>query len=102
MTDEQVLERATVRITRAMLLLAAAGIIGIWVWRGAAWGVGFALGAVVSWLNFRWLKQMVYTLGSHNARPRTALKLGLRYLILGGGAYVILKYFAVSSLAALA
>jgi hypothetical protein len=66
-----------------------------------AWAAGFALGSAVSWLNFRWLKQMVYALGSDRARPRTAVKLGFRYVLLAAGAYVILKYFMVSQLAAL-
>lgn len=100
--DEQALERAVDRIAQTMLLFAAAGVIGVYLWRGPAWATGFALGSAVSWLNFRWLKQMVYALGSDRARPRTALKLGFRYLLLGGGAYVILKYFMVSQLAALA
>jgi hypothetical protein len=100
--DEQFLERAVARIARAMLLFAAAGVIAAFLWRGPAWGAGFALGSAVSWLNFRWLKQLVYTLGSHRARPRTAVKMGFRYLLLGGGAYVILKYLPLNQLAALA
>ena len=66
------------------------------------WAAGLAVGTALGWLNFRWLKQLVFTLGSHRARPRTAVKLGLRYLILGGGAYVILRYSSVSQPAALA
>jgi hypothetical protein len=100
--DEQFLERAVARIWKAMFLFAAAGAIGAFLWRGLAWGAGFALGSAVSWLNFRWLKQLVYTLGSDHARPRSAVKLAFRYLLLGGGAYVILKYSPVSQLAALA
>jgi hypothetical protein len=101
-TDEQFLDRAVGRIWKAMFLFAAAGAIAAFLWRGLAWGAGFALGSVVSWLNFRWLKQLVYTLGSDRARPRMAVKLGLRYVLLGSGAYVILKYSLVSQPAALA
>ena len=100
--DERFLERAVARIWKAIFLLAAAGAIGAFLWRGWAWGAGFAVGSAVSWLNFRWLKQLAYTLGSDHARPRTAVKLGFRYVLLGGGAYVILKYSLVSPLAALA
>lgn len=99
--DEQFLERAVARITKVMFAFAAAGVIAALLWRGLAWGGGFALGSLVSWLNFRWLKQLVYTLGSDRARPRRAVKLGFRYLLLGGGAYVILKYSSVSQPAAL-
>ena len=100
--DQQFLHRAVVRISRAMFLIAVTGVIGALLWRGWAWGAGFALGSVVSWLNFRWLKQLVDTLGRSGARPKTAVKLGLRYLLLGGGSYVILKYSLVSQPAALA
>jgi hypothetical protein len=100
--DQQFLERAVGRIWKTMWAISLGGIIAAFAWRGLAWGAGFALGSVVSWLNFRWLKQLVYTLGSDRARPRTAVKLGLRYVLLGGGAYVILKYSLVNQLAALA
>jgi hypothetical protein len=100
--DQQFLERAVGRIWKAMFAIAAGGVIVAFAWRGLAWAAGFALGSVVSWLNFRWLKQLVYTLGSDRARPRTAVRLGLRYVLLGGGAYVILKYSFVSQPAALA
>ncbi len=40
--------------------LAGAGFVGIrWGWRA---GAGVALGAVLAWLNFRWLKQGVNAL----------------------------------------
>jgi hypothetical protein len=100
--EQQFLERAVGRMRKTMLAIALGGIIVAFAWRGLAWAAGFALGSAVSWLNFRWLKQLVYLLGSDRARPRTAVRLGLRYLLLGGGAYVILKYSLVSQLAALA
>ncbi len=100
--DQQFLERAVGRMRKTMVAIALGGITVAFAWRGFAWAAGFALGAVVSWLNFRWLKQLVYTLGSDRARPRTAVKLGFRYVLLGGGAYVILKYSSVSQPAALA
>jgi hypothetical protein len=100
--DEHFLERAVARMRQTMFAMALGGIIVAFAWRGFAWAAGFALGSVVSWLNFRWLKQLVYTLGSDRARPRTAVRLGFRYVLLGGGAYVILKYSLVSQPAALA
>jgi hypothetical protein len=100
--DEQLLECAVRRMRKSMIAFAAAGIIAAFAWRGFAWGAGFALGSAVSWLNFRWMKQLVYLLGSQRARPRNAVALGLRYVLLGGGAYVILKNSFVSQPAALA
>ena len=63
--------------------------------------VRWLIGSAVSALNFRWLKQLTQALGSGTAKPRTAVFLGMRYLLLGGGAYVILKYSAISLPAAL-
>lgn len=80
-----------------MLALAAAGSAAAFLWRGWTWGAGFALGAAVSWLNYRWLKQVADALGG-NRRPRTGLAVlaGLRFLLLSGGAYVILRFSKIS------
>lgn len=113
--DNQFFERALQRISKAMFAIGAGGAIAAAVWRGWTWGAGFALGAAASWLNFRWLKQIVDTLVAaatgapppENRRPgpsrtRVAVLAGLRYLLLGGGAYVILHYSPISLPAALA
>ena len=99
--DDSYYERVAGRIFKVMLVLAAGGAMVALVWRGWAAGAGFALGAAVSWLNFRWLKHVVDGLGSKRARPRLALLAGFRYLLLGGGAYVILRYSSISLPAAL-
>jgi hypothetical protein len=104
MTDSEELffERAQERISKAMFAITAGGIITAWAWHGWTWGAGFALGAAASWLNFRWLKQVVDVLGSKRpTRKRIAVLAGLRYLLLGGGAYAILHYSPVSLAAAL-
>ncbi len=56
---------------------------------------GFLLGSLVSWLNYRWMKKLVNALGAQregqpSPRARSAVFLGMRYLPLGGVAYVIL------------
>ena len=51
------------RIEWLTLALGAAGSVAAgwrWGWRGA---VGLAIGAVLSWLNFRWLKGSVLAFG---------------------------------------
>ena len=102
-TDNGLFERALRRIAKTMLALAAAGAAAAAAWRGWTWGAGFAIGAAASWLNFRWLKQMVEALGANRpGRLRIALVAGLRYLILGAGAYAILRYSRISLPAALA
>jgi hypothetical protein len=100
--EQEFLERAAERIRNVIFAFAVGGIAVVFAWRGLAWAAGFALGAAVSWLNFRWLKQIVDLLGSDRAKRRTAVKFGARYLLLGAGAYVILKYSFISHPAALA
>jgi hypothetical protein len=102
-SDERLLDRALERISRAMFAIAAGGAIAAAAWRGWTWGAGFAVGAAASWLNFRWLKQIVDALGDKRpTRKRVAILAGIRYLLLGGGAYVILHYSRISLHAALA
>lgn len=95
-------ERAMERMRKAMFALAAGGAAGLLVWRGWAWSAGWVLGCAASILNFHWLRRVTDALGSGEAKQRKAVLLGLRYLLLGGGGYVILKYTAISLPAALA
>ena len=101
-TDEEVMEGALARIHRGMAVLGGGGALVLLVWPGWTWGAGFALGAVVSWLNFRWLKQIVEALGGARPRARLAVLMGLRYLLMSGGAYAIVSFSPISLPAALA
>jgi len=99
--EDQYLEHALARIRKYMLAFSAAGAIAAFAWRGWTWGVGFVLGAAASWASFRWLKQIVDSLAG-KALPRcVAVLAGLRYLLLGGGAYAILRFSKINLLAAL-
>jgi hypothetical protein len=100
--EEDAFERAVARIFRSMLILGILSAGAIWITRGWAWAAGFALGAAAAWVNFRWMKQLVDALGGKRPRARLAVLLGLRYLLLGAGAYAILRYSAISLPAALA
>ena len=100
--DDGFYERVTSRIFRATLAIAGAGTLVALAWRGWAVGAGFALGAAISWINFRWLKHAVDGLSGHNAPSRLAVLAGFRYLLLGGAAYVILRYSSISLRATLA
>jgi hypothetical protein len=93
---------AMARIGKMIWALAAGGAIGFEIWRGWRWCLGWSLGAAISALNFRWLKQLAESLGTADAKPRKAVFLGLRWVILGGGLYVILEYSVISAPAALA
>jgi hypothetical protein len=99
-SSEALYQAAERRIERLTLGLGAAASIGSgirWGWKTA---LGLALGAVLAWLNFRWLKLGVYALaqlsraqmGQPNPRVplaiyakffgRLALLLGIVYVIL--------------------
>ena len=100
--EEHFFERALARISRSILVLSLAGAATLLVFGGWRWSVGFAAGATASWLNFRWLKQLVDALGGRRPRGRLALFLCARYPLLGLGAYAILSYSEISLPAALA
>jgi hypothetical protein len=101
-TDPLSFERAAARIGRTMTVIAALGTGGAWVLGGWKTGGGFLLGSLISGLNYHWLHKLVMSLGA-GARPRyRSVILGFRYLILGGGAYVILKLSPIRLTAVLA
>ncbi len=100
-SDEMWMDRAVARIWKLIWAIGAGGAIALLVWRGWSWSAGWAVGTAASALNFRWLKQLTESLGGGAAKPRRAVFLGLRYVLLGVGAYVILKYSAISQPAAL-
>jgi hypothetical protein len=101
--DDEYYERALERIASLMLGFGCAGTIVLWAWGGWTRGIGFAVGAVASWLNYRWLKNVVDTLAGRRPKSgKLVIWAGLRYLLLGAGAYVILRYSPVSIAAALA
>lgn len=105
MDDQVFLDRAMGRIQVVMTVLSGAGAIAAFIHGGWRWVVGFGLGVGASWVNFRWLKQLVTSLGlAATGRPpkaRVAVLLGLRYLLLGAAGYVILNFTALSLAAAL-
>src|SRR6185437_16116686 len=100
--DAAFFDRAVDRIARMMVGIGAGGTLGLLVWRGWEWGVGFAFGSFVSWLNYRWLKETVDALGRGEVRKRVAVKAAGRYLLLGGAAYAILRFSKISKPAAMA
>lgn len=99
-TDEQLFAASGRRIWRisatmtgtvAAVGLAAAG------WR---WAAGFLCGAALSAGSFWAIYRAVVSLGAADAapdrRPSTAILSGMRFLLLGGIAYVILRIQFVS------
>lgn len=91
-------DRAAGRIARNMLWIAALGTVAACAAGGWRWAAGFLLGASLSWLNYRWLRRLVETLGGAQRPKRRpgSFTFALRYLLLGGAAYVILRFSRIS------
>src|SRR5271166_6532036 len=96
-------DRALERIRKFMLVLAVVGLlacVGFFRWPVAA---GFASGAVVSYVNHRWLERAVEAVGERIATGQSRERGGgivfravLRYVFVAIGAYAI---FNVSRIA---
>jgi ATP synthase I subunit len=102
------------RVGWLTLLLGGMGAVWAgwhWGWRGA---VGLALGAVLSWINFRWLKDGVQGFGGATGQPvaeNTNVPVPVsvpwgafgkffgRFVLMLGAVYVILTYSSLSVVA---
>jgi hypothetical protein len=92
-------------IARLTLLLGALAAIPVAVFYGAVWGVGILVGAILAWLNFRWLCQgldaltIAATAQANRRKPRvpiaTYFKALFRYGLIALAVYVIFKYLNV-------
>ncbi len=100
--DELDYDRAAWRIGRNMAIIAAAGTVGAFAAAGWRWGAGFLLGSLISAVNYHWLRRLVEALGGTEHPRRRGIVLALRYMLLGAGAYGILRYSSISAAAVLA
>jgi len=86
----------------------ALGLIGTTIaltWKGWRSAIGFALGTVFSFLNFRFLKLLADSVGgaiTPEHRRTLIIFLVGRYALFGAAGYAILRYSEVSFMAALA
>jgi len=95
-TAEEYLDRALPRIRRIMLVIACIGAVAsfaLFRWPVMA---GFVAGAVVSYVNQRWLERAIEALGERIANQQSRERGGLivfrallRYVLIAAGAYVI-------------
>jgi hypothetical protein len=101
--DDAFYAAAERRIEYLALGIGAAGTaITVFIWSGKA-AAGFAAGAVLSWINYRWMKQGVGTLakvsvaqaGSQRTQVPASVYLKFigRYALLIVAAYAILRGF---------
>src|ERR1035437_4813793 len=95
------MDRAVARIWKLIWAIGAGGAVALLAWRGWWGGAGWLIGGAVSAVHFRGVKQLVDAIGGTAGKPRKAAFLGMRYVLLGGGAYVILRFSAISLPAAL-
>jgi len=100
MVDQLDFERACRRIERFLVWVAVAGTALAGAAGGWKWAAGFLLGAAAAWFNFRWLKRLVSALGGGPAH--SPFRLALRYFLLGGCAYVIVRFSWIPALAVIA
>ncbi|HYW41619.1 MAG TPA: ATP synthase subunit I [Bryobacteraceae bacterium] len=95
-------DRAAWRIGRNLAVIAAIGTAAGFGARGWKWGAGFFVGSLISWLNYRWLRRLVESLGGAGRPRRRTVILALRYALLGAVAYVILRFTSISPAAVFA
>jgi len=88
--DQLGFEQTARRIERFLLSVAIAGTAFAAVEGGWHWAAGFLAGSLAAWFNFRWLQRLVRALGGD--RKFSSLRLALRYFLLGGCGYVILRF----------
>jgi hypothetical protein len=96
MPDELTYDRAVRRIPRFMAGIAAVGTVAAFAGYGWKAGGGFLAGAMISGLNFWWLKGLVDKLGGERPRGRGVIVLAGRYLLLGLCGYVIFRFIPLS------
>jgi hypothetical protein len=103
--DVAVFARTEQRIAWLTLVLGGATAIIVAIRRRRAWAEGLAIGTVLAWLNFRWLKRGLDALAAVSAaqegfaKPRipfgTWFRLMFRYALIAFCVYVIFKYLKV-------
>jgi len=97
-------EQALARMTRTATVLGAAGTIAAVAALGPRTAVGFLIGAIISLVNFRWWVSLAGALGGSAKPPLrgSAVILGLRYLLVAGAVYAIVKLLEITLAAVLA
>jgi small-conductance mechanosensitive channel len=92
-------------IARLTLLLGALAAIPVAVFYAPLWGAGIVVGAILAWLNFRWLRRGLDALTAASTaqadRPKPEVPLStyftaaFRYGLIALSVYVIFEYLNV-------
>ena len=88
-----------------MVALTLVGTVAAYFRFDGAAAFGYAIGAIISMLNFKSFERIVAMTGVVDGdRPpqrKSAVFLGVRYFVFAGGGYAIIKVFEANLLAAL-
>jgi hypothetical protein len=91
------------RIRRISIALGIAAAVAVWLRFGTATAIGFAVGCVVSYVNFLWLERVINAVAERmvqTGRPgsarRVVLRFLLRYVLVAVACFVILVCFKSS------
>jgi len=97
-------ERALKRMHRLTLAVGAAGVIVALILYGPRIAAGFLLGATFSLLNLRWWTGVADAIGGTGKAPvrGSAGLLAMRYVLVAGAIYVIVKFLKITPAALLA
>ena len=88
------LARSEARLSRWMVLIAVAGMAGLFITGRGRAGLGFAVGAFFGVLNYNWLRQSVEALANAGTvRPpkRVIVKFAVRYPLAIVALYVLYR-----------
>lgn len=85
------------RLSKFIVAIGVTGAIVAAIQWGANHAAGFALGAIGAFFNVRWLANALLS-----PKGPAGVVLALRFGILGGGVYVILKIFEIAPVSILA
>lgn len=97
-SEPDIYQRIIRRITFWIVVLGPLGAILLGISKGLGFGAGFLLGASLSYLSFwRWTKVVDALTGA--SKPRSIGLWLLRFAVLIGAGYVIVKYLEVTPVA---
>ncbi len=100
--DEGHYRRAIHRIEQFTTFFAVAGVVLVWGLFTYRHAIGFATGTILAFVSFLMMKRMVNAIGGKGPAPSTrsargsAIAMGLRYLIIGGVVFAMMKVSGVS------
>jgi len=90
------------RMERTAYVIAGIGLLVMLINAGWRSALGFLCGAVIAHFNFGLWKRITSSIGSDAPSDTKAVVLGLRYLLIAGAVFVIIKVLGVSVLAVVA